>query len=139
MATLIASIPHCTSHQPIIFDKLMVNIGSGYNSQHGIFKAPVSDVYAFSATLSTLQHSHFYVAIVQGNVTNEIGYLYSELGSDNNWQLRSTTVLSHLNSGEEVWMACVSDSTIQGDSISPAIRDAQDFHSHFSGFLVSED
>ena len=114
-------------------------MGSGYNSQHGNFRAPVSGIYAFSTTLSIDPHKHYYVAIVQGNATNEIGYLYSEFATDNNWQIRSTTVFTNLNIGEEVWVVCLSDSTIKGDTNTQKVNDAQDFHSHFSGYLVSAD
>ena len=131
MATLSTIITHCTTHQPVIFDKVKINIGSGYNSLHGNFRAPVSGVYAFSTTLSASSHNQYHVAIVKGNATNEIGYLFAD--PDTNWHMRSTTVFSHLNSGEEVWVVCLSDSSMQGYI---GIH-ADDFDSHFSGFLVS--
>ena len=138
MAALNVSISHCTTQQPVIFSKVYVNVGSGYKPQHGIFKAPVSGVYAFSTSLSVGQNNHYHVAIVKGNATNEIAYLYSEAVTGiNHWHIRSTTVLSHLNIGEEVWMICIHESSIEGDK-APSI-DAGDFHSHFSGFLVSLD
>ena len=137
MATLTTTINHCTAHQPIIFDKVWVNIGSGYNDQHGNFRAPVSGLYAFSATMSVDPQSSYHVAIVQGNATNEIGYLYADPGVV--WKMRSTTVLSHLYAGEEVWLVCLWESQITGNLNDPNIKDAQDFQSHFSGFLVSED
>ena len=45
-------------------------------------------------------------------------------------------MLTRLNKGEEVWIVCFVDSTIQGDN-SPGIEDAEDYHSHFSGYPVS--
>ena len=137
MATLSTTIIHCTPHQPVILDNVKVNIGSGYSSRNGSVKAPVSGVYAFSTTMSVDQHSSYNLTIVQGNVTNKIGYLYADPGVI--WQMGSTTVISHLYSGEEVWIICLWDSTIQGNLNDPRIKDAQVFHSHFSGFLVSGD
>ena len=84
-----------------------------------------------------LQQNSYHVAIVHGNATYEIGYLFADAGG--NAKIKSTTVYSHLNSGEEVWMICLTNSTIVGDFNDPTYGGAQQFHSHFSGFLVSED
>ena len=133
MATLSTHVNHCTAHQPIMFDKVKVSIGSGFNDQHGNFIAPVPGLYAFSTTISVDPQSSYHVAIVQGNASNEIGYLIAGYGAG--WNMRSTTVFSHLNTGEDVWVICLSNSTIRGGTYGIA----QEFHSHFSGFLVSED
>ena len=78
MAALSSDLIHCTHYQPVIFDSVKVNQGSGYDSTHGIFRAPVAGVYAFSTTLSVLPNNNFHVAFVKGNATNEIGYLYAD-------------------------------------------------------------
>ena len=136
MAALSADLLHCTKHQPVIFDAVKVNRGSGYNNKHGIFQAPVAGIYAFSATLSVEPNNAFHVAIVRGNATNEIGYLYAD--PQNIWLQRSTTIFTHLDQNEEVWMVCLSDSRIEGDH-QHGWEGANDFHSHMSGFLVSAD
>ena len=104
---------------------------------HGIFTAPVSGIYAFSATLSAMSNNDYHVAFVKGNATNDIGYLYAD--AQNIWHQRSTAVFTHLNQNEEVWMVCLLDSRIEGDDNQRAIEGANDFHSHMSGFLVSAD
>ena len=81
MATLSTSLEHCSVHQTVVFDKVKVNIRSGYDSHHGNFRAPVSGVYAISTTLSVQPNKNYRVAKVLGNATNEIGYLYADNGS----------------------------------------------------------
>ena len=78
MAALSADLVHCTQLQPVIFDSVKVNQGLGYDNKHGIFRAPVAGMYAFSTTLSVTPNNNFHVAIVKGNATNEIGYLYAD-------------------------------------------------------------
>ena len=133
MAALAADLVHCTYKQPVIFEAVKVIRGGGYNNVHGIFTAPVSGIYSFSATLSVTPNNSYHVAFVKGNATNAIGYLYADI--QNIWMQRSTTVLTHLNQNEEVWMICLSDSRIDGAHQ----QGAYDFHSHMSGFLVSAD
>ena len=136
MAALSADLIHCTPQQPVIFDSVKVNQGGGYDDQHGMFTAPVAGVYAFSATLSVIPGNKFHVAFVKENATNEIGYLYAD--PQNIWLQRSTTVFTHLNQNEDVWMVCLDDSRIEGDH-QHGWAGANDYHSHMSGFLVSAD
>ena len=138
MAALSADLLHCTKYQPVIFDAVKVNQGSAYSNVHGTFRAPVAGIYAFSTTLSVIPHNMYHVAIVKGNATNEIGYLYTD--PQNIWLQRSTTVFTHMKQNEEVWMVCMGDgeSRIEGDH-QHAWEGANDYHSHMSGFLVSAD
>ena len=94
MAALSADLEHCTKYQSIIFEVVKVNRRGGYNNTNGIFTAPVSGIYSFSTTLSVMENNEYRVELVKGNVTNAIGYMYS-MGR-NDWQQRSTTVLTHL-------------------------------------------
>ena len=136
MAALSSNLVHCTHNQPIIFEAVKVNRGGGYNNQHGTFTAPVSGIYAFSTTLTVMPNNSYHVAFVKGNATNKIGYIHTD--QNNIWKLGSTTVFTHLNQNEEVWMVCLSDSRIEGD-YQHGMDGANDFDSHMSGFLVSAD
>ncbi|XP_045178837.2 complement C1q tumor necrosis factor-related protein 4-like [Mercenaria mercenaria] len=136
MAALSKDLIHCSKGQPVIFDSEKLNSGSAYNNIHGIFTAPITGTYMFTATLSVMPNNAYHTAFVKNNATNEIGYLYTD--PINLWLERSTTVLTHLDSGDEIWMVCLSDSRIEGDH-NHGWEGANDFHSHMSGFLLSAD
>ena len=44
---LTSDVPHMTEHQPIVYDKVLLNDGNGYNPSSGIFTCPVRGVYLF--------------------------------------------------------------------------------------------
>ncbi|KAL4217471.1 hypothetical protein ACF0H5_023921 [Mactra antiquata] len=136
MAALSKDLLHCTKGQPVIFDSVKLNNGKAYNDVHGVFNAPVTGTYMFTTTLSVQPGGFYRTAFVRNNATNEIGYLYAEVLSI--WTDRSTTIVTHLDAGDEVWMVCLSDSRIEGDH-NHGWEGANDFHSHISGFLLSAD
>jgi len=136
MAALSADLVHCTKQQPVIFDAVKVNQGGLYNPVHGVFRSNVNGTYIFTATLSVSPKNNFHVAFVKNTADNEIGYLYAD--NLNIWIERSTTVMTHLAAGDEVWMVCLGDSRIEGDK-DLGVEGANDFHSHITGFLLSAD
>ncbi|XP_045191299.1 caprin-2-like [Mercenaria mercenaria] len=135
MASMSHHMAHCGVQQPVIFDSVKLNKGTAYSPTHGTFTAPVNGTYAFFATLSIPPNNSFHIRMVRNNVANEVGlYLHADhLGI---WIERSSNVVLELNKGDEVWMACMYDSQIQGD-YHPGTTDPTDFISHFSGFLVN--
>ena len=136
MAALSANLDHCTGQQPVIFDAVKVNQGGLYDPVHGIFRTNVTGMYVFTATLSVSPHNSFHVAFVKNKADNVIGYIYTDIG--NIWLKDSSTVLVHLDAGDEVWMVCLSESRIE-DDYNHGIDGAQDYHSHIAGFLLSAD
>ena len=136
MATLSNDYDSCRLHETVVFNSVKINQGSGYNNKNGRFRAPVAGVYAFSATLSVEPHNQYHVAFVKGGSANQLGYLLAD--PQNIWLQRSTTVFTHLNRNDEVWMTCMGDSRIEGDH-QHIWEGASDYHSHMSGFLVSAD
>ena len=136
MATLSYDIDSCRLHETVRFDRMKLNQGSAYNNKNGRFRAPVAGVYAFTATLSVQNGDEYHVALVKDTVSNAIGYLLTD--AQDEWLQRSTTVFTHLNRNEEVWMICAGTSRIEGDH-GHIWEGAADYHSHFSGFLVAAD
>ncbi|XP_060592021.1 caprin-2-like [Ruditapes philippinarum] len=134
MASLGHRITGCLSEHPVIFDQVKLNQGSGYDNRHGTFRAPVNGTYQISATLSSTPNNvGFHVAFVKNLASNSVGYLYADANQPH-WQEKSTSLVLHLNAGDDVWISCLSDSTIHGDQTGTSA-----FHSHFSGFLISKD
>ena len=78
MATLSNDIDSCQKFETVKFDRVKVNLGGGYDNQAGVFRAPVAGVYAFTATLSVATQGEFHVALVKGNVNDDIGYLLAD-------------------------------------------------------------
>ncbi|KAL3860271.1 hypothetical protein ACJMK2_010414 [Sinanodonta woodiana] len=132
MASLSGDLLHCSPNQHVVFDNVILNVGDGYNPLHGVFRAPVSGTYQFSLALSEpINGGQYHVAIKKGKSATVIGYLYVDPSTV--WVLRSTSVLTHLEVGEDVWVACIWGET----HIVGGTDDIYKYHSHFSGFLVS--
>ncbi|KAL4239812.1 Complement C1q-like protein 4 [Mactra antiquata] len=127
---------NCSKGQKVVFDDIKLNRGQGYSKSNGIFTAPITGTYMFTTTLSSDPNGTYHIALVKGNATNEIAYMYAV--STTQWSESSTTVVTHLDAGNDVWMVCVSNSKIEGNA-NHAVEGAADFHSHLSGFLVSGD
>jgi hypothetical protein len=127
---------HCGPKQPLIFDNVRLNTGKAYQPAHGVFKAPINGTYVFFVTLSIPPNSDFHIGMVKNAVSSYAGlYVFADHLSI--WIERSSNVIIHLQKDDEVWMECIGTSAIQGDDTTTT--DIRDYHSHFSGFLVSED
>ncbi|KAK3603415.1 hypothetical protein CHS0354_009394 [Potamilus streckersoni] len=132
MVVLSGDLVHCSLNQHVVFDNVILNIGDVYNSLHGVFRAPTAGTYQFSLTLSVRSNGgQYHVVIKKGKSATVIGYLYAEFSTL--WVLRSTSVLTQLEVGEDVWVACFADET----HIVGGPDDVGKYHSHFSGFIVS--
>ena len=136
MATLTQSV-NCPAHQPLIFDSVRLNTGTAYQPAHGVFTAPINGTYAFFVSLSIPPNKSFHIVMVKNNIKNHVG-LYLLADPHGIWIERSTNVILHMQKDDEVWIVCLSDSIASGDSTLGTI-DFSDYHSHFSGFLISED
>ena len=86
----------------IRFNKIVTNIGNGYNPLDGHFTAPYAGVYAFFASLRTLNvHGYTLLGIYKGpkllaSVTAE--------GRGDPWDRSSTFVVTHLDKGDQVYV-----------------------------------
>ncbi|XP_045199085.2 uncharacterized protein LOC123553436 [Mercenaria mercenaria] len=125
----------CAVNQAVIFDTVKLNQGTGYDNRHGVFRAAKNGTYHFGATFTVAPQTDFRVAFVKNFASNHIGYLFGGVGHSF-WQETSTSIVTHLNAGDDVWLSCLSPSTLQGDS--DTVNDYHTYHSHFSGFMVAE-
>jgi len=124
-AIKVASQSSVGVNQNIIFEKVLLNEGNGFHSQHGIYIATQRGVYMFTANLVHVnQPGPFHAALVHnGNVIVKLH------GESNTWDQTSQTVYLSLAAGDEVYVRNIDyeHETIYGDS-----------YSSFSGMLVWE-
>ncbi|XP_053389627.1 heavy metal-binding protein HIP-like, partial [Mercenaria mercenaria] len=95
MVTLTHRVETCATDQPLIFDNVRLNIGSGYDKRHGLFRAPRNGTYQFSATLTATPNTQYHVAFVKNMASNHVGYLYAD--NISLWLERSTSLVMHLD------------------------------------------
>lgn len=129
-ATITKDITNFGTHQPVVFDKVITNVGGAYDSRHGSFRAPVDGVYEFS------------FSVLQGQATMWIGL---ELVRDNNviarvktgdngyWNMGSNVIIARLHSGDDVWVRHMSDTDNRH------IVAEHGFFTSFSGHLINAD
>ncbi|KAL3860274.1 hypothetical protein ACJMK2_010417 [Sinanodonta woodiana] len=134
MATLSRDLSDCSTDQFVVFDNAILNIGNVYDEVHGVFRAPVAGTYQFSLSLSVPGDGNQYsVVIKKGTPSTNVGYLYSNSYLNPYYLGRSTSILTQLEEGEDVWVAC----SLDGTHIAGGTGTIGQFYSHFSGFIVS--
>ena len=128
-ARLTNSTPRLDPNQDIVFDHVVTNVGNGYHGNHGLFVAPVSGIYAISATVMSYLPGpalHINHAKLVKN-----GQLLARLGQHGiaNWDTSSVTILVELLKGDDVAVqnSDYYNMTFWGDN-----------YSTFSGFLLYE-
>lgn len=119
-------------HQ-IVFDKVHLNKGNGYNNRHGIFLAPVNGTYHFTLEITYAPnptHDHNTGVYLKKRSEN-IAYTYS-IGTWENLIRRSTSAIVELVAGDDVYTVVSviggGNNTLRGDS--------NKFFTTFSGFLI---
>ena len=111
--------------QTIIYDRIYMNIGNGYNIAVGSFVVPKTGIYVLSYTALNIKGSDAYIEIVHNGVRMAITNLDS---SGNN--MGSQTIIAHLTEGDNVWIRNAS-------SAGPKLMGrAQETYNRFSGFLL---
>ncbi|KAL3852118.1 hypothetical protein ACJMK2_015801 [Sinanodonta woodiana] len=112
--------------QPIYFDNITLNIGNGYDTRHGLFRAPRNGTYTFSTSVTTPASSQIAVEIVK----NGEQLVQLRTINDYTWSMATNVVNVNLIKGDDVW---VRHSAI-GDANVLQIDDG--LYTSFSGFLV---
>ncbi|XP_076084054.1 uncharacterized protein LOC143054862 [Mytilus galloprovincialis] len=108
--------------QTIVYDKVITNIGKGYDSNHGHFIAPVSGLYIISATSHSC-NSEIWSEIVKNKVQLAAMYGYS-------YDFASHTLVVSLKQNDQVWVR-----TFRQSATAHAGRDR--CYCSFSGVLIA--
>jgi len=127
LATLSSDLQHAGANQPIVFDRVVTNVGNAYNPHVGLFSAPASGIYVFSVTLlNYLGHTTRYQLQKNNDVISQI-FIHAPDGGYH--ESTSQTVVLQLTKGDDVTLRNVySDEGLRGDN-----------YCTFAGFLVWED
>lgn len=116
-------------NQNVVFKSVMLNLGSAYNSLHGVFMAPRDGVYLFSASLlsDTQAHSSTVHAAISVN-GNKAAKILAISEANRHRDQGSNTLIADLKKGDQVWVKNVDndDATICGIN----------GYSTFSGYLL---
>ena len=97
---------HPLTNQVIVFSHPVFNIGNAYNSGTGVFTAPVTGVYMFTAHFCTYSGKYWNYALVKEEENSILkGTAYDK---DTNQCATASTVVQ-LQSKERVWIECTSD------------------------------
>ncbi|XP_045166220.1 complement C1q-like protein 4 [Mercenaria mercenaria] len=100
-ATLTHDITNLGVSQPIIYDKVITNVGGAYDARHGSFRAPVSGTYKFS--FSVLQGtSAMYIAVELVRNGSPIGRVRT--GDYGYYAVGTNIVNVHLDAEDDVWV-----------------------------------
>ncbi|WAR27291.1 C1QT3-like protein [Mya arenaria] len=125
LATLTNHITHAGALQPIVFDRVVSNVGGAYNVHLGSFVAPVSGIYVFSTTLLSYPGHTSHFQFVKNNDFVSRLFLHTSSGQ---YETVSQTVVLQLNKGDDV--------TIRNQDPDEAIHGSN--YSTFAGFLIWE-
>nr|KAG5686848.1 hypothetical protein BaRGS_029893 [Batillaria attramentaria] len=115
-----------TAHSTLKFDKIIYNLGNGYDTRTGIFTAPVTGVYAFFLNAMSV-NSHHALKLQIMKETTWLDIAYAEGGTDVNDQ-GSTEVTTHIKAGQQVWVRQYSGDAVRGG-----------YYTIFTGYLLHAD
>jgi hypothetical protein len=102
--TLSNTISNMGSHQQIVFDHVITNVGNGYSPSHGHFTAPIRGVYIFFVVITNVPRYSSSIQLLKNG-----GWIGSALahGSNQNSDLFVTSTIAatvELQAGDEVWV-----------------------------------
>ncbi|XP_060570770.1 complement C1q-like protein 4 [Ruditapes philippinarum] len=103
-AGLSRTITNMGSHQQIVFDHVITNVGNGYSPSHGHFTAPIKGVYVFFVVITNTPGYSSSVTLLRNG--GWIGYALAHGGSQNNnlYVTSTIAVTIELQQGDEVWV-----------------------------------
>ncbi|XP_053393544.1 uncharacterized protein LOC128555361 [Mercenaria mercenaria] len=122
------NLEHLGIDHPIIYNKVLLNEGSAYNNNSGMFTCPMDGLYVFYFSVST-NGVHQVVAKLVVDGTNQVDAISDTFHTSHEAQGGNLVVLS-LQRGQQVWVANYRwvDQSVQDSNASR--------FSTFSGFLL---
>ncbi|ESN98706.1 hypothetical protein HELRODRAFT_188887 [Helobdella robusta] len=121
-------IQSVTNHTTVVFDKILTNVGNGYDQKTGKFKAPVSGTYFFNVVVSanTKDRLASQAAVILVKNGGMIVTVWAEAFP--NWATSSNVAILNLVKDDQVWLFLINRApNLYGN-----------MYSSFSGFLLFE-
>ncbi|KAL4232021.1 Elastin microfibril interfacer [Mactra antiquata] len=87
----------------IIFTNVMVNNGGGYDSNTGVFTAPINGTYIFTVHICLHNDKMFHYSIVQDNLIHTSGRFYGDKKFNS---CHTADALMRMSVGQRVWLMC---------------------------------
>lgn len=115
--------------QTLIFDRVPVNLGNGYNKHDGIFTAPATGYYVFSWTIACDVHGRIYTELIQNS--NSVGAIVTNSEEINDVHQTTGLVVANINQGDVIHIR----TSITGSTIG-AIKSDSTRRSSFSGWKI---
>ncbi|XP_048771056.2 complement C1q tumor necrosis factor-related protein 3-like [Ostrea edulis] len=103
-AKLRDSISNLGSKQPVKFDTVMLNEGSGYDVKTGKFTATEDGVYSFSWNVLVYSGKEFHTEIVKNGNAIAYNYANGRIVKSGYYLSSSSTVNIKMKKGEQVWV-----------------------------------
>ncbi|XP_053372692.1 complement C1q and tumor necrosis factor-related protein 9A-like [Mercenaria mercenaria] len=112
--------------QIIVFDSVLTNEGSGYDTSTGIFTAPVEGMYQFTVHICTYSGKYSFIGLV---LADKVIASTSNFAS-NSYTCNSVGAIARVKSGEQVWVKCTSP------AFNRELRDDSHRMNTFSGIMM---
>ena len=97
---------HMGVDQAVQFPKIVTNNGNGFDQNTGIFRAPVSGLYLFSASMVSHSGLELRCALVHNG--NTVAYIFA--GDDTTHSMGSKSILLYLSPNDDVWVKVIHES-----------------------------
>ncbi|CAC5380237.1 C1QL [Mytilus coruscus] len=117
------------AQQTLVFDKVLTNVGNGYDLQSGKFTAPVKGLYLITATALNFYHVSPTLEIVQNNIS--LVDLFLDGSGHQNSAMTQTLILM-LNKGDLVWVRSKTDAA----KLSGSAGQPTGVYNTFSGYCI---
>uniref|UniRef100_A0A8W8LMF2 C1q domain-containing protein n=1 Tax=Magallana gigas TaxID=29159 RepID=A0A8W8LMF2_MAGGI len=108
-------------NQAVQYDRVLTNIGNGYDKWSGHFTAPLKGLYHFSCSVMAV--GDHYIAVMMVKNGKGIAYAHSSWSA---WESGAMSVVLALKKGDKVWIR-----RYHGD------RFLHGSYNLFSGYLIS--
>ena len=87
------------ANQIIVFENVITNVGNAYNADHGLFTAPSSGLYQFSASIMAHHSQEVWTRFTLNN--KPVSHIYAR-ATDNRHAQGSQTIILELEKGKSL-------------------------------------